>query len=40
MLVVFCKKDPTTWFFKLLASADVVAKNQAAFEAFVKSVAL
>ena len=38
MLVTFCKRGQTTWFFKLLASADMVAKNQAAFEAFVKSV--
>ena len=38
MLVAVLKQDETSWFFKLLAPADVVARQQAAFEAFVKSV--
>lgn len=38
MLIVTCKDGDTTWYFKLQAAADVVAKNQSAFEAFVKSV--
>ncbi len=37
-LVVVCKHGPGTWYFKMQARADVVAKQQAAFEAFVKSV--
>jgi len=37
-LVIVCKHGESTWYFKLKAAKDVVAKNQAAFEAFVKSV--
>lgn len=37
-LVVVCKHGNGTWYFKMQARADVVAKQQSAFEAFVKSV--
>jgi hypothetical protein len=37
-LVVLVKHQGFTWYFKLMAASDVVARNQAAFEAFVKSV--
>ena len=38
MLVVVCKQGGSIWFFKMQARAQVIARQQAAFEAFVKSV--
>jgi hypothetical protein len=38
LLAVVLKRDNASWFFKLLGPAEVVAKQRAAFEAFVKSV--
>ena len=38
MLVVACKDGDTTWYIKLQAAAELAAKNQSAFEAFVKSI--
>src|SRR5207248_6044588 len=37
-LGVILPRGDTTWFFKLRGPADLVAKQQAAFEAFVRSV--
>lgn len=38
MLVVVCPQGGATWYFKMQGRAEVVASQQAAFEAFVKSV--
>lgn len=38
ILVMILPQGERTWFFKMIGPADVVARQQAAFEAFVKSV--
>ncbi len=38
MLVVLVPRGERTWFFKMMGPADLVGRQKAAFEAFVKSV--
>jgi hypothetical protein len=38
MLMVMAKRNDETWYFKLMGKSDVVAKNKAAFETFIKSI--
>ncbi|MGL4554447.1 MAG: hypothetical protein ACRC33_25065 [Gemmataceae bacterium] len=38
MLMVMAKRGDETWYFKLMGKSDVVGKNKAAFDEFLKSV--